>query len=149
MRRISILLSFFALMMMLVGCSKSAEVQGGLSPKETIVQFFEFHNGKDLLNMEPLLTEGRQGISWQLEKLNSIKILSIEEESSDQMTQQYIDYGRGKNYEKSNISVFQVEFEVDYRGGFGSGIDNGVHTWWYYLVRDSVTSPWKIDDWGH
>ncbi|MCT8138438.1 DUF4829 domain-containing protein [Anaerobacillus sp. CMMVII] len=149
MKRIVLCLSVLVMMGMLIGCSKSSEAQVDLSPKETIIQFFEYQNEKKLEEMEGLLSEDRKGISWELNKLRSIEILSIEEESSPEMKEQYIKYGRGKDIKESNISVFKVEFEVDYAGGFGSGLDNGVHSWWYYLTRETDTAPWKIDDWGY
>ncbi|WP_161568160.1 DUF4829 domain-containing protein [Anaerobacillus alkaliphilus] len=149
MRKVLLLLVILSGFFITTGCSQEVEGQVSLSPKETVTKFFEYRNDKDLEKMEQLLSDDRHGVSWQLESLNSIQILSIEEDTTGKMKEDFIAYGLGKNFEKSNISVFKVEFEVDYQGGFGSGLDNGVHSWWYYLTRDSESSPWKIDDWGY
>ncbi len=149
MKKFLVLFVIFSVFLVTSGCSQGVEGQANLSAKETITKFFEYRNDKDLVKMEQLLSDNRHGISWQLENLNSIEILSIEEDTTGKAKEDFIAYGFGKNFEKSNISVFQIEFEVDYQGGFGSGLDNGVHTWWYYLTRDSESSPWKIEDWGY
>lgn len=46
------------------------------------------------------------------------------------------------------VKVFKVDFEANYKGGFGSGLSNGNYTWYYFVIKEKEGSDWLIDDWG-
>jgi hypothetical protein len=104
-------------------------------PAEQVVsEHFKYWNDKDLAKLEETMTPNRKGISWEFDKLESVRLLSIVEKKSDE----------------PNERVFIVEFEIKFKNGEGSGLSDGKYTNFAVMLRrETESSPWLIYDWGY
>jgi len=80
------------------------------------------------------MTPDRTGITWELDKLEYVNLISINARESSE----------------ENKKVFDVVFDIRFKNGDGggSGLEDGKLTWKYLLRRDGQNSPWLIYDWG-
>ena len=49
---------------------------------------------------------------------------------------------------QDNEATFDVEFEIKFKDGSGSGLTDGSYNWSYELRRDNGNSPWIIYNYG-
>jgi len=134
MKKISLLLIAFLLIGFLGGCISNNRVNStNISAEQVIKEHFRYWNDKNIAELEKTMTQERKGISWELNKLEYVKLISIKEK---------------KLIEQKNRKEFEVEFEVKFKNGSGSGLSDGKYTWSYMLKKETENSTWLIYDWG-
>ncbi|OJU10347.1 MAG: hypothetical protein BGN88_02230 [Clostridiales bacterium 43-6] len=132
MKRTTAIILVFILV--LVGCVKTTRPQGQ-SPEETVQLYFSYWQMKSIHKMDSLVMPQQRGADYELNKLQSIALKSCKETKNPE--------------EKSELSTMvYVEFEVNYKGGSGSGMENGVYHWSYRLVKETEEKDWMIAGWG-
>ena len=102
-------------------------------PEQVVRDYFKYWNDKNVSKMEELMTSNNKGISWELEKLKYVKLISINE---------------SKSHQPNNQKTFNVEFEIKFKDGSGSGLSDGKVFWPYVLRMDTEKSRWLIYGWG-
>jgi len=102
--------------------------------EQVVREYFTYWNEKNVTEMERRMTPNRKGITWEFDKLEYVKLISIKEIKARQ----------------EGIKVFEVVFDIKFKDGSdgGSGLSDGEYTWGYLLKRDNETSSWLIYDWG-
>ena len=115
----------------MVGCNQE-DTARDMSADQVVKAHFKYWNEKDFSELEGTISPDRKGITWELNKLEYVKLISIKE----------------KNIGQKNEKEFEVQFEIMFKNGYGSGLSNGKYNWTYLLKRDSDSSPWLIYDWG-
>lgn len=144
-----IIFIFIVIILTLAGCTNASEqAASGLTAEDVIKNHFKYINEKDTDKLEKTVTQAKKGVEWEFERLTYFKLISIEEDKSDTMKNAYLSNGSGSVIKPFQVKVFKVDFEVNYRGGFGSGFSNGNYTWYYFVVKEKEGSDWLIDDWG-
>jgi uncharacterized protein YchJ len=130
---------FICSLLLIVGGCLPKENTGTANPsaEQVVRDYFTYWNAKDLPRLEKTLAPARQGISWELDKLEYVKLISIKEiNSSDNQSSDV------------NNKKFNVEFDIKFKDGYGSGLTDGIWKWNYLLQRADPSSPWLIYDWG-
>jgi hypothetical protein len=116
-----------------IGCTtKESMTTVNISAEQTVRDYFKYWNEKDLTNLEKTMVSDRKGITWEFEKLEYVKLLNIKEKESNE----------------KDKKVFQVEFEIKFKDGYGSGLNDGKWNWNYMLKQNEQNSQWLIYDWG-
>lgn len=137
------------LLSLLAGCAQhTVHKTNELTAEQVVREHFHWRNAKNVSRVEETLTQTRRGIMWDFDKLEYLTLLSIEEDQSEIMKNGYMTSGRGSLLKPSAVKVFKVEYEVKYKGGYGSGQESGRYTWYYILIKEKEDSSWLIDDWG-
>lgn len=108
--------------------------QTNLSAEQVVREFFKNWNDKNLAKLENTLTSYRKGVTWEFNKLEYVKLISIKEKKLT---------GPG------NKKEFEVVFDIKFKNGYGSGMSDGRYRWNYMLVRNNEGSQWLINDWGN
>lgn len=148
LKKLVIMTLIVSILTLVTGCNQDGS-SGELEAKELLEEFFSAHNDKDIEQMNRFLTKDRQSIQWEIDKLNYIKIIEIYEDDDGEISESYLTYGRGQEINPFEVQSYRVKFEIDFEGGFGSGLTNGVHEWNYTLIKETEESKWLIDDWGN
>lgn len=104
-----------------------------IAAKQVIEEYFKYWNEKNLAEMEKRMTPNRKNISWGFDAIDYVKLIDINERHSQ---------------EAPGTKTFNVVFEIKYKKGKSSSIDEGRVSWGYLLKRDNANSPWIIYDWG-
>jgi len=105
-----------------------------MAAKQVVEEYFKYWNEKNVSEMEKRMTPNKKGISWELGKLEHVRLISISE----------------RQPREEGTKVFVVVFDIKFKNGSGggSGLIDGKYTWGYLLRRHNETSPWLIYDWG-
>lgn len=131
-----------------------------LQPKQVIEQFYKSYNQKNLKGIYSVTTKRYHSADSNLmfNNLKSIKAIKITLETDPKYKQGYMHYGLGKTdglidiaKEKElekNIIIYKVSYEVKYIKDSNSIQKSGEHTFWIYLIRKDINSPWLINDMG-
>lgn len=119
-----------------------------MTARDTLDQFFQHKQEKDVPGMESLLVEGKRGIAWEIEKWEYFKINSIEDITSNELVQSYMLSGAGSASHPVEVRVFRVVFDVKFTGGNASGMSDGTYDWNYFVVKPAKDALWLIEDWG-
>jgi len=139
----------FVLILTLVGCTRvNEQAVSSLAAEDVIKNHFKYINEKDTEKLEKTVTHAKKEVTWEFEKLEYFKLISIEEDKSEKMKDAYMSRGRGSVIKPFQVKVFKVNFEVNYKGGGGSGFSNGNYSWYYFVIKEKEGSDWLIDDWG-
>lgn len=127
-------LLIFSLIAM-TACSSIGKANStNLSAEQVVRNYFMYWNEKNVNKLEKTLSPEKQGITWEMNKLEYVKLLSIKENESATSD--------------DNQKVFNVVFEIKFKDSSGSGLSDGKWTWSYMLRRDDKNKPWLIYDWG-
>lgn len=118
-------------------------------PKQVVLNFFKYYENKDISKMENLLIKGKRGISWELNKMEYVKLLKVEEDKTDVLKNGFMSNGLGSVIKPVDVKVFRVTFDIKFDGGSGSGMTDGKYDWSYFLIKEKEDSPWLIADWGY
>lgn len=140
----------------LVGCSnqgnKAAVNSQGDSAQSVVEKNFQYKNEKNKDKLLTTLTEqwNAPNVVWGFENLDSIKIISIKEEKSEEIRNGYLKYGRGSmnGTIENNLKVYKVKYKVKYKNDRLETQGSGTYDCWYFLIRKDENSPWLIDDSG-
>lgn len=114
-----------------------------MSPEETVTYHFQQINNRSKKAMNSVVYSKMRSQSLSFWGLNDVKLLSCEEADSSKI-----------NFQESwfsnpyAISAVNVEFDINYKEDYGSGIANMTYHWQYYLVKRDKTSEWMIVQWG-
>lgn len=108
--------------------------QTNMSAEQVVREYFKNWNDKNLAKLENTLTSYRKGITWEFDKLEYVKLISIKEK---------------KLTGPDNKKEFEVVFDIKFKDGYGSGFNDGRYRWNYMLVKNTETSRWLINDWGN
>jgi hypothetical protein len=117
--------------------------------KQVVLDFFKYYEQKDVTKMESLLIKGKKGISWELNKMDYVKLLKVEEDKTDVMKNGFMSNGLGSVMHPVEVKVYKVTFEIKFDGGSGSGMTDGKYDWSYFVIKEKENSPWLIADWGY
>lgn len=101
--------------------------------EQVVREYFKYWNDKNLVEMEKRMTPNKKGIDWHFGADEYVKLISISE----------------REPREAGTKVFVVVFDLKYKKGMSSPMDEGRTTWLYLLRRDNETLPWLIYDWGH
>ncbi len=118
-----------------------------LAPDEVIRRHIQALNEKDQPNAEAYLVKDRRKIiNWQFGSQKSIRLLSLVEINDETFVKSYMETGRGSITHPEQVKVFKVEIKKEYTSSSIITEDNNI--WYYYVIKQTNTSPWLIDDWG-
>lgn len=83
-----------------------------------------------------------------------IRVVKITTDDLEKSKDGYLKHGRGLITKPSKLVVFNVDIEFKLiSDGVDPNIDKSVSTipgkWKYFLIEESDTETWKIDDWGY
>jgi hypothetical protein len=135
MKKVILFFLMFILVAMAASCSaKERESSTTLSAEEVVRDYFTYWNEKNGSKLEKVLSPEKRGITWEMDKLEHVKLLNIKE--------------NGSATKDDNQRIFNVVFEIKFKDGSGSGLSDGKWTWSYMLKRDDKNKPWLIHDWG-
>lgn len=142
-------------LIVLVGCSKDSNRaidSKGDSAQIVVENFFKYKNEKNKDKLLTTLTEhyNAPNVVWGFDNLDSVKILKIEEEKSENVKDGYLHNGRGSinGITENNIKVYKVKYEIKYKNDGVGPQDSGTYDWWFFVIRKDENSPWLIDDMG-
>lgn len=143
-------------MFIFVGCSSESNNKEGdsknISAQNVVENYFKYENEKNKEKLLTTLTDHWKdsNVDWGFENLDSIKLLSIEEEKNKSVKEGYLKNGRGSTNgtTEDNIKVYKVKYEVKYKNDEVGPQESGTYDWWYYVIRKDENSPWLIDDMG-
>ncbi|WP_165849427.1 DUF4829 domain-containing protein [Candidatus Cryosericum septentrionale] len=103
-----------------------------MAAKQVVEEYFKYWNGKNITEMEKRMTPNKKGIDWSFDAIEYVKLISISE----------------RQPREAGTKVFVVVFDLKYKKGKSSSLNEGRTTWEYLLKRDNETSSWLIYDWG-
>lgn len=152
----TLIIIFCLVVIIFSGCSEESTKISDTSKKDsaqTVVEkFFQYKNEKNKKKILTTLTDhwNAPNMVWGFENLDSIKIISIEEEKSDSVRKGYLSNGRGSvnNTTEENLKVYKVKYDVKYKKDGIGPQDSGIYDWWEFVIRKDENSPWLIDDMG-
>ena len=104
-----------------------------IAARQVIEEYFKNWNAKNITEMEKRMTPNKKGIDWGFDAIDYVKVIEVNER-----------YSR----EGPGTKTFNVVFEIKYKKGKSTPIDEGTIHWGYLLKKDSVNSLWLIYDWG-
>lgn len=104
-----------------------------IAARQVIEEYFKYWNAKDITEMEERMTPNKKGIDWGFDAIDYVKLIEVNERYSQ---------------EGPGTKAFNVVFEIKYKKGKSTPIDEGSVHWGYLLKRDNASSPWLIYDWG-
>jgi hypothetical protein len=145
MKRITLII-LTCILALTVACS--TKQSNTTNPKQVVLDFFKYYEEKNVSKMESLLTKGKRGITWELNKMKYVKLLKVEEDKTGARKNGFMSSGLGSVLKPADVKVFRVTFEIKFDGGFGSGMEDGKYDWLYFLIKEKEDSPWLIADWG-
>jgi len=133
------------------GLVLSSCLQGGanknISADEVIRRHIQALNEKNKLNAELYLVKDKRNIiDWQFQSQKSIHLISITPITNEALITSYMETGRGSISHPQEIKVYKVELKKVFEPGYMLTEDTNV--WNYYVVKQTSSSPWLIDDWG-
>lgn len=76
-------------------------------------------------------------------------MINTVEEHNPMLINDYLETASGKKYNANNLKIYRVKYEIKYLNDEISPEKNGIHTKYYFLVRNNSSSEWLIDDWGN
>lgn len=118
-----------------------------IEPDEVIRRHIQALNEKNRKNAEMYLVKDRRNImNWQFESQKSIRLISITSINDPEFINNYTSTGRGSISHPADVRVFKVELIKEYDST--SIITKDVNIWYYYVIKQTASSPWLIDDWG-
>lgn len=111
---------------------------------------FQYLSAKDEEGAKTTMSEDKRGdnVTFQTDRMDYIKLISITYDPSDKPRKQYLVNGRGavNGTLPENLQIFMVTYEVKYHTeDLGA---SGTYTIYYILIRKSADAPWLIDDCG-
>jgi hypothetical protein len=59
-----------------------------------------------------------------------------------------MEQGAGNYLKPYAVKCFRVDYEISYKGGFGSGEESGKHMRYFYVIKEKETSTWLIAEMG-
>jgi len=131
MKKNYFLLLLCLLISSLVGCvARKSDKEVNISSEQVVREYFNYWNEKKSDKLEALLAPQYKEIAWEFDKLNYIKLISINEQKAAQ----------------ENKVIFDVVFDAKFKNG--SGLADGKHSWSFELKRDNENSPWIIYNYG-
>ena len=157
--------------MLISGCAKKqnpeAELPGNESPiqsestmpaqdinmaKSVLEKHFKCLSLEDTEGLLETLTNrwSDAGTDWGFDNQESVELISITESFDEVIIKSYLESGMGSvnGTTAGNLKVFKVVFEKKYSEEYEGFEDQGICTWWYYLIRENINAPWLIDDFG-
>jgi hypothetical protein len=142
-------------LIILVGCSNDTNRvidSKGDSAQTVVENYFKYKNEKNKDKLLTTLAEhyNAPNVVWGFDNLNSIKLVSIEEEMDEKFKEGYLHNGRGRTNgtTENNLKIYKVKYEVNYKNDGVGPQDSGIYDWWYFVIRKDEKSPWIIDDMG-
>jgi len=81
------------------------DTNGSAAAERVVREYFNCWNGKNVAEMERRMTPDRTGITWELDKLEYVNLISINARESSE----------------ENKKVFDVVFDIRFKNGDGGG----------------------------
>lgn len=117
-----------------------------------ISNYFQYQNDKDEIKAESTLTDAWKSfnIKWEFENLDYINIINSTIEENETERNCYVKDGRGavNGVKSDDLVILRVKYSLKYIDDNISSRPSGMYDYYFYLIRDSEASPWKIDDQG-
>lgn len=149
MKKISLIVLMCLLLQCLSGCTAGISSKNSMSPEQVLKEHFKLLNEKKVNKLEQTVTKRHEGTLWGTENLEYIKIISIEEDTTEATKSGYLDYGAGAKKKPTDLKIFKVKYEVKYKDDQKGPQPSGEYEWNYFLIKENKDSPWLIDDWGY
>lgn len=131
------------------GISTPKSTSANLAASENVVkEHFKWWNEKNINKLNTTMTEGNKSISWNLENIDYVKIISIKEDLSSNVKKGYMENGNGKYLKPQEVKVFAVQYEIKLKDDNKGPISSGKHIQYYIVIKQSKNSPWLIDEIG-
>jgi hypothetical protein len=127
---------FLLLAVLLPACSA-----GSMTPEETVRYYFERMGKKDQGGMDSVLVEEQRGADAELDHLISVEMVSCVQEK-DESVLPFQDQWYTKD--AADKALVRAAFKIEYENGGGAGFDNGEYHWYFWLVKESQNSDWRI-----
>jgi hypothetical protein len=111
---------------------------------------FQYLSAKDEEGAKTTISEDKRiNMTFQTDRMDYIKVISITYDPSDKPRKQYLVNGRGavNGTLPENLQIFTVTYEVKYHTEAAQA--SGTYTDDYILIRKNADTPWLVDDWGH
>ncbi|URZ08253.1 DUF4829 domain-containing protein [Clostridium felsineum] len=151
-------LTILILILLFTGCSVNKEVNISnaeklkLKPNEVIKNYFKYYNEKSRTGVLSTLTDwqNKPNLVLGFNKLKSIKLNTIIEDTDPKEKDIYMKYGRGKvnGVKDADVKNYKVTFTIEYKNNEGGPIKNGKHFEWFTVIRKNKNSAWLIDEHG-
>ncbi len=126
-------------------CGCSTSTTKSMSPEETVRCYFSQFSDKSQSGMDALVYEKMRGKDFDLNHLNSVKLISCTEENDTSK----ISSNKEWYSNPYKVALVHVAFDINYKsGGSSGGFNNGRYNWDYYLVKENEKSDWIIVQWG-
>ncbi|MFR4163783.1 MAG: DUF4829 domain-containing protein [Paraclostridium sordellii] len=143
MKKLIFFMGIFLIVFSLVGCNQAGKTD---NIKVNIGEYEKFS--------EKEINQAIDSVKVKFKGFKGCKLTDIwyDEKKSDKLTQDYMEYGGGKenHTKKENVIVFLSKFEVGSEGGDGSLEPNSTYTdWQWVVIRDNKTGKWKVNQWGY
>lgn len=112
--------------------------------KNTIYQYFNYRNNKDIERLEELLVnkEDIAFIQSENEHLKSIRLLNVKEEKNDSIKKAYIK--NNPTVKGKDTKIYRVKYEIIYDSKSKFYNKSGTYDCWYFLVN-TYDDNWLID----
>lgn len=118
--------------------------------RAVLEKHFKYLSEKSEEGAKTTISEDKRiNMTFQTDRMDYIKVISISYESSDTVRKQYLVNGRGAANctLPENLQVFMVTYEIKYHTAASQ--ESGTYTEAYFLIRKNANGSWLIDDWGH
>lgn len=139
------------ILLTLIGCKNKVSTSNS-NPQTVVENHFKYKNEKNKDKLLTTLTEvyNTPNMVWGFENLESIKLIEINEDTSENIRNGYLFNGRGSvnGVSPENLKVYKVKYELKLKQDGIGPQDSGTYDWWYFVIRKDKNSPWLIDDYG-
>ncbi len=145
-------ISLFAFTLLLVVVILPFYARTQLTAVETVELFFDSWSNHDEKTMKSLLSKGylekRQGRVSFSDHLIYVDLISCKEVFYPEAVA--IDSIEDIWGEKHvSASCVKTHFEIAYEENYGGGFENGSYGFYFYLVKKTPITPWKIAEYGY
>ncbi|MBD7915210.1 DUF4829 domain-containing protein [Clostridium sp. Sa3CUN1] len=125
------------------------------SPERTIKNYIESIDTHNIDRLNKCVTYdnrlGAEGIDTIKNAIESMKLINVELVNDESIYSSYIQ-GKSKSFKdelpRDDIKIYKVKYYIKYKDDNKSVKDSGEYTQTYYLIKESYSKKWKINDIG-
>ena len=116
--------------------------------ENVVKEHFKWWNEKNENKLKSTMTKDNSDISWELENVDYVKLISVREDLSSNVKKGYMENGNGKYIKPNDVKVFTVQYEIKLKDNNKGPLSSGKHNQYYVVIKQNKNSSWLIDEIG-